>query len=160
LVEFYKSEKTVPEEFSLLLQNIYPWGNFVFTPNLILFLLTTPQQISAPYDNSFWEKSNPAEERKRKNAINSGQLVQLQRMQAARAKNMPLVGATTICPLPKRQCTHSARSKNNFPANVDIGKENPRVRDVSRNIFIIGYCFVKDYCQFMGVLSLTKVQFK
>ena len=43
--------------------------------------LKTSCKIWEPYDNSFWEKSNPAEEREieerkeRKNAVNSGHLV-------------------------------------------------------------------------------------
>ena len=32
----------------------------LFTPNLIFLWLKTPK-IWEPYDNSFWEKSNPAE---------------------------------------------------------------------------------------------------
>ena len=46
-------------------------------------------QISKPYDNPFWEKSNIVERREKKkkeqNALNGGQLVPWQCMQAARA---------------------------------------------------------------------------
>jgi hypothetical protein len=49
---------------------------FFFTTNFIFVVTESPMQISEPYDNSFWEKSNPAEEReKRNNAVNSGHLV-------------------------------------------------------------------------------------
>ena len=50
-------------------------------------------QILEPYDNPFWDKSNPGrekrEEEKKKN-VNSGHLVPWQRTQAARAKKFLL----------------------------------------------------------------------
>jgi hypothetical protein len=72
--------------------------NFVL-PHFFLWL-------KAPYNNSFWEKSNPAEERKkRNNAVNSGHLVLWQRTQAARAKIKAVfkaiyMGGTMCTPLP------------------------------------------------------------
>jgi hypothetical protein len=46
-------------------------------PNLIFCDLKPHNKISKPYDNPFWEKrkTKRRKERKRKNAINSGQLV-------------------------------------------------------------------------------------
>ena len=42
----------------------------------------TPCKILEPYDNPFWEKSNPAErERRENNAVNSGALFPWQRTQ-------------------------------------------------------------------------------
>ena len=61
-----------------------------FVPPQILFFLwvKTPCKISEPYDNPFWEKSNPAQRKKeRENAVYSGHLVPWQRMQAARTNN-------------------------------------------------------------------------
>jgi hypothetical protein len=48
--------------------------------------LKSPFKISEPYHKSFWEKSNGSgkKERKRKNAVNSGHIVQWQCTQAAR----------------------------------------------------------------------------
>ena len=52
------------------------WG---FSPRILFFW-----NISEPYNNSFWEKSNPGEEReKRKNAVNSGHLVPWQLTQGS-----------------------------------------------------------------------------
>ena len=49
-------------------------------------LLRTPYKVSEPYNNPFWEKSNPSgmreREKKEKNAVNSGHLVPGQRSAA------------------------------------------------------------------------------
>ena len=58
-------------------------------PQILFFVwLKTICKISETYNYPFWEKSNPAERKKReereKNAVNSGHLVLRQRTQAAR----------------------------------------------------------------------------
>jgi hypothetical protein len=51
----------------------FPW-NGRLNPNLIFLSIKTPCKISEPYNNPFWEKSNPAE-RRENNGIDSGHLV-------------------------------------------------------------------------------------
>ena len=50
---------------------IDPWGaggspNNLFTQVLVFLWLKTPCKISKPYDNSFWEKSNPSGKERKK----------------------------------------------------------------------------------------------
>ena len=41
-----------------------------FLPQILFFVwLKTPHKISEPYDNFFWEKSNPAEKKEREKTL-------------------------------------------------------------------------------------------
>ena len=75
-----------------------------FPPQILSFSwVKTPCQISKPYDDPFWEKSNIGGEKKKKNAFNSGHLVPWQRTQVARA-NFVLVYHQAIVAITMFRC--------------------------------------------------------